>query len=325
MAESNHSSITYRDAGVDIEAGDRFVDFIKSIKSKSIPGNIGGFSGGFELDVSKYKHPVLLSCTDGVGTKLLVAQKLEKFDTVGIDLVAMSVNDLVVAGAMPIQFLDYIACGKLKPELLQQVMKGIVAGCEQADCILAGGETAEMPDLYKADDFDLAGFAVGIVEKEKMLPKKDAMKAGDIILGIPSAGIHSNGLSLARKAIAESDTNAWNLLLEPTKIYVQEMKPLLETGLILGAAHITGGGLVGNIVRSLPSFLKPRLSWDWQVPEIFSIIQKSGNITDHEMRKVFNMGIGMALIAAAENEKQLKNIAVQSGFGLVKIGDCVDG
>ncbi|RPJ06284.1 MAG: phosphoribosylformylglycinamidine cyclo-ligase [Spirochaetaceae bacterium] len=315
--------MTYAKAGVDMDAGDRFVDFIKSIKSKSILPSLGGFSGGIELDVSKYRKPVLLSCTDGVGTKLLVAQKLKKYDTVGIDLVAMSVNDLVVAGAKPLVFLDYIACGKIKPEILEQLMKGIVDGCEQSDCVLAGGETAEMPDLYKEDDFDLAGFAVGMVERDEMLPKKDRIKEGDLILGIPSTGVHSNGFSLARKAVPQDSKPAWEQLLVPTKIYVREMLKLIETGCILGAAHITGGGLEGNIVRAMPDNLVPKLTYDWPVPDIFDLIQKNGNVETDEMRRVFNLGIGMAVIVSKENGKTAEDAAKKAGITLRQIGTCV--
>jgi phosphoribosylformylglycinamidine cyclo-ligase len=322
---SGKKPATYRDAGVDIEKGDRFVDFIKSIKSKSLPANLGGFAGGIEIDTEKYRRPVLLSTTDGVGTKLLVAMRLRKYDTVGIDLVAMNVNDLIVCGAKPLIFLDYIACGKINEEILQEVMKGIVAGCEQAECILAGGETAEMPELYSADDFDLAGFAVGIVEKEKMLPKTAEINPGDAILGIASSGIHSNGFSLARKVIPETDKKTWELLLVPTKIYIKEMDRLFESGLILGAAHITGSGLEANIGRALPETMKPRLFYDWPVHEIFSIIQKNGRIADEEMRRVFNLGIGMALVTKKENAALLIRFGKEHNINLMHIGEAVDG
>lgn len=192
---------SYAEAGVDIEKGDRFAEFIGSLKSKAVSGEIGGFAGGIEIDTEKYKKPVLLSTTDGVGTKLLIARQLEKYDTIGIDLVAMCVNDLIVCGADPVNFLDYIACGKLNEKQMQEIIKGVVEGCEQSECILAGGETAEMPDVYAEDDFDLAGFCVGLVNKDNILPKKDKISKGDTVLALPSAGIHSNGLSLARKVI----------------------------------------------------------------------------------------------------------------------------
>ncbi len=298
---------TYKDAGVDIEGGDRFAQFIASIKSPALGPGIGGFAGGMELDMSGYKQPVLLSCTDGVGTKLLVAQKLGIYDTVGIDLVAMSVNDLIVCGARPMLFLDYIAVGGLNDDILHPLVRGVIEGCEQAECRLAGGETAEMPDLYAKDEFDLAGFAVGMVEKSRMLPVKDKMQAGDVIVGLPSSGIHSNGLSLARKAISETDTELFRELLVPTKIYIKELSPIIDAGLILGAAHITGGGLEGNISRVLPDKLKPVLTRDWEVPAIFAAIQDKGGVDTEEMYRVFNMGIGMALIVPeAEKESLLE-------------------
>ncbi len=312
--------LTYSEAGVDIEKGDRFASFIGSIKSKAVSNSIGGFAGGIELDTEKYKKPVLLSCTDGVGTKLMVAQKLQKFDTLGIDLVAMCVNDLIVCGASPMVFLDYIGCGKLNEDTLKEVIKGIVAGCEDAGCVLAGGETAEMPDMYDNNEFDLAGFSVGIVEKSKMLPKKELIEKGDILLGLPSNGVHSNGLSLARKTINENDTVNMEKLLIPTKIYVKEIETLLETDFIIAAAHITGGGLEGNIQRVLPEGLKPELNWNWEVPEIFNIIQKNGNVDDLEMKKVFNMGLGMVLVVKKDNAEKLLSYGVEKGINILKVG-----
>lgn len=313
---------SYSKAGVDIEKGDRFADFIKNINSKSISGGIGGFAGGVEIDPSRFKQPVMLSSTDGVGTKLMVAQKLKKYDTVGIDLVAMCVNDLAVCGCFPEVFLDYIACGSLNEEILQQVVKGIVKGCEDAECILSGGETAEMPDLYHNDDFDLAGFCVGFVEKSEILPKTDKMSEGDIILGLASSGIHSNGLSLARKVIKEE---SWEKLITPTKIYVKDLKALTSTGKILGAAHITGGGLESNTQRVLPENLKPVFDYNWEVPEIFKLIQKEGNVETSEMKKVFNMGIGITIIVKAENAQEIIDFATSKNINLNKIGKLTNG
>ena len=224
---------SYSEAGVDIEKGDRFASYISSIKSSAVSNAIGGFAGGVELDMSGFKQPIMLSATDGVGTKLIVAQKLKKYDTLGIDLTAMCVNDLAVCRAWPLSFLDYIGCGSLNEDIMKDVIKGIVDGCEQAECILAGGETAEMPDMYAGNDFDLAGFCVGIVEKSKMLPFTGEIRSEDVILGLPSSGIHSNGLSLARKVIPESDNKLMNMLLEPTVIYVKALKSLMSTGKIL--------------------------------------------------------------------------------------------
>lgn len=312
--------LTYSEAGVDIEKGDRFASFIGNIKSNAVSNSIGGFAGGIEIDTDKYKKPVLLSCTDGVGTKLMVAQQLQKFDTLGIDLVAMCVNDLIVCGASPLVFLDYIGCGQLNEDVLKEVIKGVVEGCEQAGCTLAGGETAEMPDMYPDNEFDLAGFSVGIVEKTLMLPQLDQIESGDILIGMASVGVHSNGLSLARKAIDISDRENMEKLLTPTKIYVKELETLLKSEMIVAAAHITGGGLEGNILRALPEGLSPELNWNWNVPEIFSTIQKNGNISDEEMRKVFNMGIGMTLIIKQNNVDDFMLFAKENNIDLFRAG-----
>ena len=311
---------TYSEAGVDIDRGDRFVDFIKSIRSPAVNAGIGGFSAALPLDTLGFRSPVLMTTTDGTGTKLLVARKLGRYDTIGIDLVAMNVNDLVVCGARPVVFLDYIACGRIDETRLHDVMRGIVRGCEIAGCSLGGGETAEMPDLYGAEDFDLAGFAVGIAEKDAVLPRKDAIRKDDLVLGIPSSGIHSNGLSLARKLIPESDTEAWEDMLTPTLIYAREMQALTGTGKVLAAAHITGGGLFGNLRRVIPDSLAPRFSFDWSVPRIFGRIQSLGGIADREMRSVFNLGIGIALVAHPADAGDLESIARREGFPLLPIG-----
>ena len=318
-------SLDYKSAGVDIEGGDRFARFIASIKSRALGSGIGGFSGGVEFDPSQYKRPLLLSTTDGVGTKLLVAQKIGKFDTLGIDLVAMSVNDLAVCGVRPLSFLDYIACGSLNENILHALIRGIVRGCEIAGCVLVGGETAEMPDLYRRDDFDLAGFCTGIVEKDRMLPFHDRMAAGDPIYALPSSGVHSNGLSLARKAIPESDSAAWKELLTPTLIYVRELMALHESGTITAAAHITGGGLEGNLIRVLAPGLVPRFSWEWKVPEIFSAIAGSGGIAVEEMRRVFNMGVGVALVVPGKREKDFLTVARNEAMSVFPIGELVRG
>jgi len=311
---------TYSEAGVDIDRGDRFVDFIKSIKSKAVDSGIGGFSAALPIDTLGFTSPVLMTTTDGTGTKLLVARKLGRYDTIGIDLVAMNVNDLVVCGARPVVFLDYIACGRIDETRMHDLMRGIVRGCELAGCSLGGGETAEMPDLYGADDFDLAGFAVGIAEKGMVLPRKAEIRAGDAILGLPSSGIHSNGLSLARKVIPETDIAAWADMLTPTMIYAREMGILVGTGAVLAAAHITGGGLRGNLARVIPDTLVPRFSFDWAVPGIFAKIQSLGGVSDQEMRAVFNMGIGIALIAHPSETDGLVSLARRSGFTLLPIG-----
>ena len=317
---------SYEEAGVSIDKGDKFASFIGSLKSKAVSRSIGGFAGGIAIDTKKYKNPIMLSTTDGVGTKLMIAQELGIYDTVGIDLVAMSVNDLIVCGAAPQTFLDYIACGKIHEEVLHQIIKGVVDGCEQAECTLAGGETAEMPDVYGSDDFDLAGFAVGIVDRDKMLPRKKNIRKGDIILGLPSAGIHSNGLSLARKVIDKKDKAGRRELLKPTKIYVKELKKLIAKDNIEAAAHITGGGLTGNLIRTLPKTVKPVFDTTaWEVPEIFQKIQRNGGIDPVEMERVFNMGIGIAMVVKKNNVDDVLSFAKRSKIAIRVIGEIVNG
>ncbi|MBQ3648216.1 MAG: phosphoribosylformylglycinamidine cyclo-ligase [Spirochaetia bacterium] len=317
---------SYEEAGVSIDKGDKFASFIGSLKSKAVSRSIGGFAGGIAIDTKKYKNPIMLSTTDGVGTKLMIAQELGIYDTVGIDLVAMSVNDLIVCGAAPQTFLDYIACGKIHEDVLHQIIKGVVDGCEQAECTLSGGETAEMPDVYGKDDFDLAGFAVGLVDRDKMLPRKKNIKKGDIILGLPSVGIHSNGLSLARKVIDKKDKAGRRELLKPTKIYVKELKKLIAKDNIEAAAHITGGGLTGNLIRTLPKTVKPVFDTTaWEVPEIFKKIQKNGGIDPVEMERVFNMGIGIAMVVKKNNVDDVLSFAKRSKIAIRVIGEIVNG
>lgn len=319
------SSNTYAKAGVDIDRGDRFVDFIKGIKSKAISGAIGGFSGAFEIDPDRFPHPVFMTTTDGVGTKILVARRLEKFDTIGIDLVAMCVNDILVAGAEPVSFLDYIACGEIDEGVLHEVMAGIVRGCELAGCTLSGGETAELPDMYRDGEFDLAGFAVGVANRGSVLPRSEDMKVGDVILALPSSGIHSNGFSLARKVVPQTERELWQELLKPTRIYASEMKLLVESGRVLAAAHITGGGLYGNLSRVIPSGLKPSFNFRWRVPEIFPAIQRLGGVSDEEMRRVFNMGVGIAFVVSAGDKAQILKAAAAGGFEVLTIGELIGG
>ncbi len=329
------TAVTYSDSGVHINGGDDFASFIRSIDSPAVKGYVtknaqaggpiaalsGGFAGGFELDTTGYTHPVVLHTTDGVGTKLLIAAELGRFDTVGIDLVAMCVNDLIVHGADPVSFLDYIACGTINRRILEPVIRGIVDGCEQAACTLSGGETAELPGMYEADAFDLAGFAVGVAEKSALLPKREAIVPGCKIVGLASNGVHSNGLSLARRAISPDDTVWYPKLLTPTKIYVKELRTLFETGEILAAAHITGGGLEGNISRVVPEGCKPVLSYDWPVPEVFAEIARRGPVETHEMRRVFNLGIGMALIVGEAGFGRTAETADGAGIELHEIGE----
>ena len=319
------SGLDYEKAGVSIRKGDDFAEFIKGIPSGAVSRGIGGFAGGAPLDLKGYAEPMLLTCTDGVGTKLLVAKKLGKWDTVGIDLVAMSVNDLAVCGAQPLQFLDYIACGRIRDEVLHAVIKGVVRGCEIAGCELTGGETAEMPDLYSEDDIDLAGFAVGVVDRPRALPRQDLIAEGDLILGMPSSGVHSNGYSLARKCVDPEDIPAWEELLVPTRIYVRELLALIATGKVTAAAHITGSGLSGNVDRVLPKGLRAEFSWDWPEPAIFGKIRKGGKVAEAEMRSVFNMGIGMAVVAKPADEDFLRERAKAEGVELLRIGKVVRG
>lgn len=297
-------TITYEQAGVHIDAGNELVRRIK----KMAPA-IGGFSGLFPLKGTKYN---LVSSTDGVGTKLKLAFLLNKHDTVGIDLVAMNVNDLVCCGAKPLFFLDYFACGKLNVDVAQTVVKGIVDGCKQAGCALLGGETAEMPGFYPEGEYDLAGFAVGVVEKGKEITGRK-IKPGDVLIGIPSSGPHSNGYSLIRKVFSETELKEYGKqLLEPTKIYVKDILSLLSTvnrqpsTAVSAIAHITGGGFYDNVERLLPENCRVIVRKDsWDVPEIFRIIQKKGDIAEKEIYRTLNMGIGMVIIS---REKQVEKI-----------------
>lgn len=319
--------ITYKDAGVDIEKADKFVEEIKGFVQKTFTTNvitpIGGFASAYLLDIKNYKNPVITSSTDGVGTKLKIAQHLDKHDTIGIDLVAMCVNDLVTTTSKPLFFLDYFATGKLKPETAVDVVKGIAKGCEIAGCSLVGGETAEMPGMYKEGEYDLAGFAVGIVEKEKMVDGSKT-EEGDILIGIASSGVHSNGYSLVRKLIEIKNYNYSDYieefgktigeeLLIPTKIYVNTVLTLAEKINIKAIAHITGGGIPGNLIRVINSGLKAVIEeGSWEVLPVFKWIQKEGNVPKEEMYKTFNMGIGMIIAVDKKDEKEtieiLKNL-----------------
>jgi phosphoribosylformylglycinamidine cyclo-ligase len=319
------SGLDYASSGVSLKKGDDFAEFIKGLPSAAVSRGLGGFAGGAPLDLAGYREPLLLSTTDGVGTKLLVAKRLGKWDTVGIDLVAMSVNDLVVCGAKPLQFLDYIACGRINDEVLHDVIRGVVAGCEMAGCELVGGETAEMPDLYAPDDIDLAGFSVGIVEKSEALPRLDRMAEGDLVFGLPSSGLHSNGYSLARKCLETAGKDAWQAALTPTRIYVREVLALTATGLVQGAAHITGSGLLGNLERVVPPGLKAMLSWDWPRAPIFDVVQRGGGVSEEEMRSVFNMGVGMALVVRQADAGAFRAAAAGLGIEAFRIGELVRG
>jgi phosphoribosylformylglycinamidine cyclo-ligase len=307
--------LTYKRAGVDIERGERFVEVIKE-KLKNGGGieqnNIGLFGGIFDLDLKAYRHPVIVSGTDGVGTKLLLAKQTQKYSTIGIDLVAMCVNDIITLGAKPLFFLDYIATATLNIQRGSEIIDGIIEGCRQSGCALLGGETAEMPGVYTEGDYELAGFAVGIAEKTKIIDGK-SIRLGDSLVGLKSSGIHSNGLSLARKALFGEKRFSFNktqpsydktiidTLLIPTRIYVRAVLGAVEKIPVRGIAHITGGGVQSNIKRLLPAGLDVQIFWDsFPSPEIFDIIAVSGNINEKEMRKTFNMGIGLVFIVSKE-------------------------
>jgi phosphoribosylformylglycinamidine cyclo-ligase len=332
-------SITYKDAGVDIEAGDELVERIKPAVKRSmrpeVLAGLGGFGALFEIPVDRYRKPVLVSGTDGVGTKLRLAIEMARHDTIGIDLVAMCANDVVVQGAEPLFFLDYYATAKLSVDVAESVIKGIVEGCVQAGAALIGGETAEMPGMYADGDYDLAGFCVGIVEKDAIIDGTKT-RSGDAIIGLPSSGPHSNGYSLIRKLLKNAKATAttklghgllYDALLQPTRIYVKPLLALARKVPIHGIAHITGGGLTENIPRVIPAGLEVLLSTQtWTRPEVFDWLQKAGNIVDAEMYRTFNCGIGMTITIAAEHVDKALHTLREHGeqpsvIGEVRRGD----
>jgi phosphoribosylformylglycinamidine cyclo-ligase len=325
--------LTYRDAGVDIAAGDDLVERIKPFARRTmrpeVLGGIGGF--GALVEVSKrYKEPVMVAGTDGVGTKLKLAFRMKKHDTIGIDLVAMSVNDILVSGAEPIFFLDYFACGKLDVGVASDVVKGVALGCEQAGASLIGGETAEMPGMYDPNEYDLAGFAVGLVEKSKIIDGS-SIAVGDAIIGLASSGCHSNGFSLVRKVVAVSGADLYEpfdddrtlgaALLEPTRIYVKPVLATLAKVQVKGLAHITGGGLTENIPRVLPDSVCAQLDAScWPRPKIFDWLQKQGDIDESEMQRTFNCGIGMVLIVSKAESKAAIEVLRSEGVEAFEVG-----
>jgi len=318
--------LSYRDAGVDIDEGDALVEAIKPFARRTLRpevlAGIGGFGALCELP-KKYRQPVLVSGTDGVGTKLKLAFALGRHDTVGIDLVAMSVNDVLVQGAEPLFFLDYFACGKLDTRVAAEVIKGIARGCELAGCALLGGETAEMPGMYPQGEYDLAGFCVGVVEKERIIDGR-AIAPGDAILGLASSGPHSNGYSLIRK-ILERARPEFDLL-EPTRIYVKSILKLLESVPVKGLAHITGGGITGNVPRALPENTLARIRKDsWPRPPVFQWLQRTGNVAEDEMFRVFNCGIGMVLVLSKDHVKQATEVLRAAGETVYEIGTIEKG
>ena len=330
--------INYKDAGVDVANGQKEVELIKKLvektQSENVLSKLGGFSGLFSLENLNIKNPVLVSGTDGVGTKVMLAQMMDKHDIIGIDCVAMCVNDILCQGAKPLFFLDYIACGKLVPEKMEKIVKGVADGCLQANSSLIGGETAEMPGLYKENDYDLAGFCVGIVDKEKIITG-EKIKKGDHIFGLKSSGIHSNGYSLVRKIVLEKeklslyekieglDTSLGEELLKPTKIYVKEILALLEKIEINGLSHITGGGFYENIPRMIPDGLCAKIDVrNIPLPKIFSLLEKWGELDKKDMYETFNMGVGLVFAVDKNDIDKVKEIIDENE--LLDLGEVVE-
>jgi phosphoribosylformylglycinamidine cyclo-ligase len=333
MSQDQNQSLSYKDAGVDIDAGEALVDRIKGVaKSTRRPevlSGLGGFGALCELP-TKYKQPVLVSGTDGVGTKLKLAMEMNKHDTIGIDLVAMCVNDLIVAGAEPLFFLDYYATGKLNVDAAADVVTGIGEGCKLSNCALIGGETAEMPGMYQGEDYDLAGFCVGVAEKVNLIDGH-SVSNGDVLLGLTSSGPHSNGYSLIRKVIEVAgadlkqpfaDSTLGETLLEPTKIYVKSVLALQDQIKIKALSHITGGGLIENLPRVMPEYMQANIDGkSWEMPAIFKWLQENGNIQQREMYRTFNCGIGMVLVVAKEDAEQAQSILTDLGEEVVILGN----
>ena len=334
---SRGPGLSYRDAGVDIDAGDELVERIKSHVKRThrpeVMGGLGGFAGLFSMP-ARYKEPLLVSCTDGVGTKLKLAFLTGKHDTVGVDLVAMSVNDLVVCGGEPLFFLDYFASGKLEVGVAERVIAGIADGCQAAGCALLGGETAELPGFYADGEYDLAGFCVGVVEKSRRVDGTQ-IRPGDRLLGLASSGFHSNGYSLVRKVFLDEmrldlaaapkgfDEPLGQLLLRPTRIYVRSLRALAEADLLRGAAHITGGGLVDNPTRMLPEGARLKLQirlGSWEIPPIFALLASGGRVAPDEMRRTFNLGIGMVVCVPAERAAEATALLERAGEKVYAIG-----
>ena len=327
--------LTYKDAGVDIDAGNAFVDRIKPLVARTrrpeVLAGLGGFGGLFALPAGRFEEPVLVSGTDGVGTKLMLAQHLKRHDTIGIDLVAMCVNDVLVTGAEPLFFLDYFACGRLDIDVASDVVQGIAAGCEQAGAALIGGETAEMPDMYADGDYDLAGFCVGAVERKDVIDGSN-MEAGDGLIALASSGPHSNGYSLIRKVldIAKVDTidgrPAADVLLEPTRIYVRPLLELVRELGVNGVAHITGGGISENLPRMIPGHLHAEIDTStWQQGPVFDWLAENGNIELDEMRRTFNCGVGLIIAVASADIDGALNMLTENGESAWQIGQIADG
>lgn len=338
MSITNHKPLSYRDAGVDIEAGDALVSAIKPLAAATsrpgVMGGLGGFGALFDLAAEGWKDPVLVSGTDGVGTKLMLAFETGIHDTIGIDLVAMCANDVLAQGAEPLFFLDYFATGKLEPGIAEAVISGIAQGCKLAGCALTGGETAEMPGMYPPGHYDLAGFVVGAVERDAILPDHTRMRAGDQLIGLASSGPHSNGYSLIRKCVERSvlaysdiapfqtDETLGRALLAPTRLYSDATLPLIRAGLLTGLGHITGGGLTENTPRMCPDTLTPLIDFNaWPIPPVFEWLQDIGNIETQEMQRTFNMGIGMVLAVSSENAAIVMERLIELGEAPVLMGE----
>lgn len=341
MTKNASDSLSYRDAGVDIEAGDELVKAIgplaKATRRAGVMGGLGGFGALFDLKKDGWQDPVLVSGTDGVGTKLMLAFETGMHDTVGIDLVAMCANDVLAQGAEPLFFLDYFATGKLETGIAEQVISGIADGCKQAGCALIGGETAEMPGMYPPGHYDLAGFVVGAVERSDILPRMDQMQAGDVLVGIASSGPHSNGYSLIRKVVERTglayedaapfsnNETLGRALLTPTRLYSAAALPLIRSGQVKGLAHITGGGLTENTPRMCPDHLTPRIDRKaWIAPPVFDWLQKEGNIVEDEMHRTFNMGIGLVFAVSKDDAETVLTELKSLGEAPVVIGDLVE-
>ena len=307
------NGLTYAEAGVDIDAGEALVEAIKPLaRATARPGadaSLGGFGALFDLKAAGYEDPLLVTTTDGVGTKLKIAMETGRHDTVGIDLVAMCVNDLLAQGAEPLMFLDYYATGKLDVDAARRVVAGIAEGCRQAGCALVGGETAEMPGMYAGGDYDLAGFSVGALERGRVLPRLDAQQPSDLLIGLASSGPHSNGYSLIRRVVErtglgweaeapfEPGVSLAEALMRPTRIYVKTVLPLMKADMVKGAAHITGGGLIENPPRAIARHLQPKFDWQaWSLPPVFDWLQREGGVADAELRRTFNCGVGFLLV-----------------------------
>ncbi|OIQ08930.1 Phosphoribosylformylglycinamidine cyclo-ligase [Moorella thermoacetica] len=332
---------TYAAAGVDIAAGNRAVELMKEHVRRTfrpgVLGDLGGFGGLFALEAGRYRQPVLVAGTDGVGTKLKIAFSLDRHDTIGIDAVAMCVNDILVQGAEPLFFLDYLAVGKMVPERVARIVAGVAEGCRRAGCALIGGETAEMPGFYREDEYDLAGFAVGVVEREELLDGS-RIRPGQVVLGLASSGLHSNGFSLVRRVLLveagytlerklpELGRTLGEELLEPTRIYVASILPLLKEGLIKGLAHITGGGLIENPPRILPPGCSLRLDRrSWPVPPAFRLIQATGRVPEEEMYRTFNMGLGMLVVVEESDAGRVKSRLEAAGEKVFVVGEVIPG